>query len=388
MTELVNQRGLDLTFRTKLMLGMCGLVLLTGVIVIAVADYSSRASTNTLVDSLFREVSDHAVTQTKDFVQRAAPVAQSLEQLADRGLAMDDLDKLAPQLLAFLQGNPGMTWVLYGDESGDYTGATRLRDGQVHIERTHMVKGKTHLTEYEVQSDGSWKIFRQDNDRGYDPRVRPFYVLAKEKGKLAWTPPYMFFSQGVPGISCVIPLKNSSGQLRGVFSVEFDLNALSEFVSALSISEHSRVFLFTPDQTLLAHPNQRNLAGNGMKGSGAMLTLADTGDPLVDAFRQHLQPEYLKSSDADEFHFFQFDHAGVGYLASTTVFPIGDGQSWVVGEVAPQADFLAAVWRTRWLSLGAAGAACSLPRCSRRRCRGESPGPCIHSSASCSASRR
>ncbi|MGC4099015.1 MAG: hypothetical protein QM706_18045 [Nitrospira sp.] len=36
---------------------------------------------------------------------------------------MNDLDKLAPQLLAFLKGNPGMTWVLYGDEAtGDYTG--------------------------------------------------------------------------------------------------------------------------------------------------------------------------------------------------------------------------------------------------------------------------
>jgi sigma-B regulation protein RsbU (phosphoserine phosphatase) len=117
------------------------------------------------------------------------------------------------------------------------------------------------------------------------------------------------------------------------------------------------VFLFTPDQTLLAHPNQRDLTGKGVRGAGAMLTLADTGDPLVDVFRQHLRPQYLHGSRADEFHSFQFDHDGVGYLASTTVFPIGDGQSWVVGAVAPQSDFLAAVWRTRWLSLGAAAAA-------------------------------
>ena len=35
-----------------------------------------------------------------------------------------------------------MTWVLYGDESGDYTGATRLNDGRVHIERTHIATEK------------------------------------------------------------------------------------------------------------------------------------------------------------------------------------------------------------------------------------------------------
>ena len=55
-----------------------------------------------------------------------------------------------------------------------------------------------------------------------------------------------------------------------------------------------------PDQTLLAHPNQRNLVGKGVKGRGTMLTLADTGDPLVDAFRQHLRPEYLHGGSAVE----------------------------------------------------------------------------------------
>ena len=286
--------GWNLSFRTRLLLVMCGLVLLSGAVILAVADYSSRTSTHALVNSLFREVSSDAATQTKDYILRAAPVAESLAQLADHGLTLDDLDRLGPQLLAFLQGNPGMTWVLYGDESGDYTGATRLDNGKIHVERTHIVEGHTHLIEYEVQEDGQWKVFQQDNDRGYDPRKRPFYLLAKEKRHLAWTPPYMFFSQGVPGISCVVPVKDSAGKLRGVFSVEFDLNALSEFVGKLSISDHSQLFLFTPEQTLLAHPNQKNLQGNGARGKGELLTLADTGDPLVAAFRQHLTPEYLR----------------------------------------------------------------------------------------------
>ena len=84
---------------------------------------------------------------------------------------------------------------------------------------------KTHLTEYEVQPDDTWKIFRQDDNSGYDPRKRPFYVLAKEKGKLAWTAPYMFFSQGVPGISCVVSGQQCGRENADVISVDFDLNA-------------------------------------------------------------------------------------------------------------------------------------------------------------------
>ena len=102
-----------------------------------------------------------------------------------------------------------------------------------------------------------------------------------------------------------------------------------------------------------------------MKGKGALLTLADTGDPLVDAFRQHLDAKNLHISNAtkttsDDFNFFEFSHDGVGYLASTTLFPIGDGQSWVVGAVAPQSDFMTAAWRTRWYALIAAAVALAL----------------------------
>ena len=45
--------------------------------------------------------------------------------------------------------------------------------------------------------------------------------------------------------------------------------------------------------------------------------LADTGDPLVNAFRLHLKPEYLKNT-GENFHFFQFDHNGTGYTGATS----------------------------------------------------------------------
>src|SRR3954451_19811135 len=172
-----------MTFRAKLILSMCGLVLFTGALILVVADRGNRASTGVLVDSLFREVSGHAVVQTRDFVSRAGPVAESLQQLANQGLALDDLDRLSPQLLAFLKGNPGMTWVLYGDESGDYTGAARLHDGRLHVERSRIAGGRAHFTEYEVNPDGTWRVFQQDDNRGYAPRTRPFYVLAKQRGQ-------------------------------------------------------------------------------------------------------------------------------------------------------------------------------------------------------------
>src|SRR5215472_13233075 len=83
-----------LSFRAKLVLGVCGLVLLTGTVVLWLAHRSARASTEALTGAVFREVSGRAAAHTRGFVLRAAPVAETLGQLADKGLAVDDPERL------------------------------------------------------------------------------------------------------------------------------------------------------------------------------------------------------------------------------------------------------------------------------------------------------
>ena len=297
----------------------------------------------------FREVSSHSVTHTRAYISRAVPLAESLQHLAGEGLALDESDRLARQLLAFLAGNPGMSWISYGNESGQFTGVQRIPGGGLRVNQSEIVDGHTRMIEHDVLPDGSWSIFREDKDSGYDPRARPYYQSAKAAGELVWVPPYVFYSQQIPGISCAIPVKDSAGKLKGVLSVDFDLNALSDFVGGLSLSENSLVFLFTPDETLLAYPQQHSQATNDT--AGKLLKLADVDDLLLQAFRKNIRPEFLTKADA--FHFFEFRYDGTGYLASVTTFPAGNGLTWVVGAIAPQADFLAGIWRRQWLTLAA-----------------------------------
>ena len=227
------------------------------------------------------------------------------------------------------------------------SGFSRAPHGGTLIKHSHIVNGKTKSVEYDTLPDGTRKILKTEDDTGYDPRKRPFYLGAKQAGRLVWLPPYVFYWQWVPGISCAVPVKDASGQLRGVLTADFDLNALSDFVSALSVSENSRVFLFTSEQALLAHPDRRGVSGE--RETAKLLTLADAGDPLVDAYRANLKPEHLTASDGEAFHRFEFRHDGTEYLGSATTFRVGDDLVWVVGVVAPKADFVGDVWRTQAL---------------------------------------
>src|SRR5215470_2864994 len=89
-----------LSFRAKLVTGVCGLVLLTGAVVLWLAHRGARAGTEALTEAVFREVSARAATHTRGYVLRAAPIVESLTQLANKGLAIDDADRLGPQLVA------------------------------------------------------------------------------------------------------------------------------------------------------------------------------------------------------------------------------------------------------------------------------------------------
>jgi sigma-B regulation protein RsbU (phosphoserine phosphatase) len=349
----------EISFRTKLLLTMGALVLFTGAAITLLAVRGMRSTAMGLASSLFREVSQHSVTRARGFLARAVPVVSSLKELAGDGLAIDDTDHLARQLTAVLRANPDLTWVSFGDESGTFTGAYRTSEGVVRVNQSSVdSSGKTLVREHNVLPNGAWQLHREDKDSGYDPRQRPFYLKAKEAGHLVWLPPYIFYDQGVPGITCADPVYDATGKLRGVFTVDFDLNALSDFVSTVVVSPHSRTFICTSDGLLLAHPDKRLVTHSRARGQGTLPKLTDTGDPLAAAFAEHLKDVQISPVQNNRFAEMRLrDRGGEDYLASGAAFRMDRDLVWVVGVVAPESDFLAPVWRSERtavaISLGA-----------------------------------
>src|SRR5688572_26643098 len=144
------------SFRAKLLLSICALVLLTGAAITLLAVRSFRASATELATGLFREVSGHAVTRARGFVSGAVPIVSSLKELAGDGLAIEDSDRLARQLTGVLRANPALTWVSYGDERGTFTGAYRTQDGVLRVNQSHIdaSTGRTKLVAQNVLPSG------------------------------------------------------------------------------------------------------------------------------------------------------------------------------------------------------------------------------------------
>lgn len=355
-----------ISYEASLIFSLSLLVVLTGLTISLIAFNGTRKGTMQLAHDLFREVSDHAVTQTRDFLERAVPISRVLGDLTGLGLATDDHDQLARQLLVVLRASDGVSWVSYGDEAGNFVGAYRTRSGQLRINQSRIEpSGKTTVIEHDILPDGAWKLFRKDQDSAYDPRARPYYIKAKQAGRIVWTEPYVFYDQAIPGVTCANPVFGKDGKLKGVITVDFDLDTLTRFVERQTVGANSRLFIMTPDGILLAHPVQQRMAEAAeqnvaqtrarSRGKGELLKVGELNDPLLNTFMDQLTAEDRSTSEnaADHARQFEFELSGTRYFARATAFSVSGDLVWIVGAVAPQTDFLASAWRTNALATSA-----------------------------------
>ena len=326
-----------------------------GLLVLFASYAISATSVRTLAAQQFREVTRRQVLATQARLGAAAPALDTLDALLTNELEDASSERLARAFLGVLQANPGFTWVSYGDESGAFAGAYRTADGRYRINRSRIVDGRTELTEHEVQADGAWKEIRHDPDTGYDPRTRPFYELAKAAGHRVWTRPYVFYEQAIPGITCARPHRARDGSLAGVLTIDFDLNALSDFMRTADLSPNGTVLLFAPDGTLLAHPRVTVVARSGAGDEGHLLSVADLESPAMKALAREMgvKHDVVELEGGLKLQTFPVEVGGERHLASFTAFPVDSELLWFVGAIAPESDFLGPV-RTQMFWLFAA----------------------------------
>lgn len=287
---------------------------------------------------IFAQVTRDAAARTRAHLGAAVPALAFLSRLERRAVRVGD-ESVLPRLLSMLEANPGFSWVSYGDVDGSFGAAYRPEPGRVRLNWSHIVLGHTILDEVDLDSAHARVPFRHDDDSGYDPRTRPWYRAAAESGRRVWLPPYVFFHQGIPGITCAEPQLGEHGEIAGVYTIDFDLGALSRFVAELEPSAHGQAFLFTPDGELLAHPTHATVTATAGSEDGRIAMLADLEDPTMRGFRGALEAASLGADDAVA-HELGFTVAGAPWRARVESFEVDEGLRWRVAAIAPESDFL------------------------------------------------
>ena len=312
-------------FWVVLVLVVTGFAALTGTVIGGVAWWENRQSSRVLLEAVMAQTARLATDQAEEFLRSAESAVRLGPHLVRLGqLDPADARQLELFTLATLRSFPGVTWVSYGGADDRFVGAWRDAAGNVFLNRSFPVGDRVRLEEDLVSTDGTRSASRRSDDHGYRPTERPFFRLATARRDLVWTEPYEFWASGGSlGITCAMPVLDATGRVVGVFTVDFSLRQLAEYIERLDVSPRGHVFIADRHGAPLVTP----------RAAGDPGSLARPGQDLMRDVIANLERGTGR---------FAFDRQGVAYLGHVERLHVGD-LAWLVEVVVPESDYTTAI---------------------------------------------
>ena len=169
----------------------------------------------------------------------------------------------------------------------------------------------------------------------YDPRQRPWFAGAMalpEERQIHWTPPYIFFTSGEPGLTAAMRWQDNRGE-RYVIAHDVRLGEIAQFTTQLRLSERGQAALLLDDGRLIAPPRDARWS-NAQDISQALLQTPETLkiDALTIARQQWLDDPNPLSG------FHAFENKDGRWLSRHSRIDPTRTQVWLT-ITAPQQDF-------------------------------------------------
>lgn len=231
-----------------------------------------------------QQVSAHNALISREIGMALGQADTVLERLRALALVHDPdqpFDDAAATMRDLMQGRPGVAYVSLSFPDGTFQGGYVDTDGSLRFQDSRVGPNGTRVRRYSTDDRKGLALLKEETT-SYDPRQRGFYTLAVAAKKSVWTKPYPFFKTHFTGITRALALRDSTGNVRSVLTVDFDVNELSRALDRVPIPG-ARVLLYTDEGTLLADPAAAKRI-QALPLTDRTLSYRDLKDPLLDAF--------------------------------------------------------------------------------------------------------
>lgn len=311
---------------------------------------NGQKAVNQVVSQLRTEISQRISEKLTNDLSVASLITQSnVNGLQFGVLGVDDLENTARYFWRQNQDLPGVTYIYYGHQDGQYLGSERLPDGNFAL----VLPDPNQQGNIAYNTD-NWgniiKAFRQE--KGYDPRLRPWYQDAVKAKQGIWTEPYPDYTYtDTLAITYAQPVYDQAKKLQGVVAIDYLINQIGDFLKGLNISPHGESFI--------------------IERSGYLIGSSTIKSPVV---LKNGQPERLKAIESDDLfvqnttakllkifpnlntitnsqQFYYHDQQGEKQFVQVLPFSLGKGLDWLIVVVIPESDFMAQINQNNYTTL-------------------------------------
>ncbi|GAB1457957.1 hypothetical protein MASR2M48_32650 [Spirochaetota bacterium] len=217
-----------------------------------------------------------------------------------------------------------------GWADGEYIEIQRLKDDSIRAGEAGIASTGNLVFRSVLQTGGLGNISL--TVPGYDPRTRPWYRAAAERGGPVWSEPYFLSSNAEPVVAATVPIY-SADTLIGVTSVTISLDTLSSYLGRMKKTHKGLMYLADSEGRLIAISTSRVV-----DNLGARMFVADHPDPFVASSAQAAAGTSSDASLIDP-ESFRFRLDGHRYIGRSIPFTPGEGLQWHIVMAVDEASY-------------------------------------------------
>jgi serine/threonine protein kinase len=316
------------------------LVLIVGLTLGYLADSSLRGSNLEVARARLSDQAEHVARNVRLTLAQADPLLESLAGLSREHGPEKDFHAFGRALADLMRGRAGVTYISVSFPDGTFQGAYLKDDKRIEFQDSRITEQGTHVRRYAVEARPILRFVSEEYTR-YDPRKRGFYQRALAAGKAVWTDPYPFYKTRVTGITRAAPLYRdtaSGRELSAVLTVDYDVQAMSSFLSARKLPD-VRAVLYAHSGDVLAYASDDGHEVP-IPSEERTLRFSDLGDGVLSAYYKQAKQKGFAPEAVP-----RVVVAGTPYLAAVARASEDPELDWSVAYLAPESTFLRALHR-------------------------------------------
>ncbi len=329
------------SFRTVMAMLMVLLVTTTVSVLLLVQARLFRRSVMTLADRIVEQTLGRVDLRVQQLIDQAVAINhQTLRLIQEADLSKADFALLQDFLAKSLEVQAGLSSIgVAVAATGEFVVAERLADGIIRVrEVLRSQPGQMRVADWRWEGSQRRLLDTPPWD-GYDPRQRPFFLLARERGSAVWTKAYPFWRDRTQlptlGVSYASPWYDAHGKLVGVVNADFELQAVCSFLAALEKELAGFAIIIeeaSPNHfRLIAHPRQEHLFGPDK--TNLVSSTAEIGDPVVRTYVTRLAEDRERLGRQEYGRRFRVD--GHWHLGSFRSLDDPNRPPWVIAMMVP-----------------------------------------------------
>jgi adenylate cyclase len=306
--------------------------------IIVLTYFRSAASLTELGFRLIQESSIIAFKEINDELLNAEIKNKSAAEVFHLGI-VDPKNKpeIDGYLLNLLQNEsalfPIVHSIFWGDVDGSFVMSEKIEEGGL---RSEVIDRSGKLpTRKIIERNPKGQIIKSyfSPDLSYDPRIRPWFLAAKNAKTTVWAEIYKFRITKHLGTSVSTPIYNANGDLLGVLSLNVRLDYIRHVVENIRLGRHGYTFIVSAKGDLVAFPHVPQVQHDALMNIHALSDYPWVAASF-DQFKKDAKP------------YFHLIYKDTNYLVSYRPFPNFGADRWLIGCIVPVDDFIGALSKT------------------------------------------